>query len=159
MTEEKQYFLTPEGLQDLEKELEDLKSIKRKEIAEKIKVAREFGDLSENAEYDQAKNEQAQIEDRIIRIETILRNAVTIEDNDVNTDHIAIGSKVKLHDQDYNEDIDYTIVGTAEADPKRGRISNISPVGKALLGKVVGDIITVSVMGVESTFKVLEITK
>ncbi len=159
MAEEKEYFLTQEGLEDLEAELEELKSNKRKEIAEKIKTAREFGDLSENAEYDQAKNEQAQIEDRIARIETILRNAVVIEEEDVETDHISIGATVKLYDEDYKEEIEYTIVGTAEADPKRGRISNVSPVGKALLGKVVGDVITVSVADVNSTFKVLEIRK
>lgn len=159
MTEEKEFFLTQEGLTDLENELEELKTKKRTEIAEKIKTAREFGDLSENAEYDQAKNEQALIEDRIVKIENILRNAVTIEEDSLNTDIVAIGSKVHLLDQEDNEEVVYTIVGTAETDPKKGRISNVSPVGKAVLGKKVGDIVTVAASNVTSTYKVLAITK
>lgn len=159
MGEEKEYYLTQEGLEELEKELEELKSTKSKEIAEKLKTAREFGDLSENAEYDQAKNEQAEIEDRIKRIENILRNVVMIEEEDVNTDQITIGASVKLYDNIYGEELIYKIVGTAEADPKKGRISNASPVGKALIGKVVGDEITVTVGNIVSTYKVLDINK
>ena len=158
MTEEKVYFLTPAGLQELEMELDELKSKKRKEIAEKIKTAREFGDLSENAEYDQAKNEQAQIEDRILKIETMLRNAVKIEEDQLTTEHIGIGAKVKLFDEEFDEELVYTIVGTAEADPKKGRISNLSPVGRALLGKSVGDTVEVHVADTLSTYKVLDIT-
>lgn len=158
MTEEKVYFLTPEGLAELEAELDELKTKKRKEIAEKIKTAREFGDLSENAEYDQAKNEQAQIEDRILKIETMLRNAVPIEEDQLSTEHVGIGAKVKLLDEEFDEELVYTIVGTAEADPKKGRISNLSPVGRALLGKSVGDIVEVSVADTLSTYKVLDIT-
>jgi transcription elongation factor GreA len=157
MTDEKVFFLTQEGMQELEAELEELKTKKRKEIAEKIKTAREFGDLSENAEYDQAKNEQAQIEERIMKIENMLRNAVQIEEDQLTDEHVGIGAKVKLLDEDFNEELEYTIVGTAEADPRRGRISNLSPVGRALLGKSVGDVVQVHVADNLSTYKVLEI--
>lgn len=157
--EEKQTFLTEAGLADLEAELEELKTKKRKEIAERIKTAREFGDLSENAEYDQAKNEQAIIEDRINRIENILRNAVLIEEDELPTDSVAIGSKVQLEDLIDNETVEYTIVGTAEADPKKGRISNVSPVGQALLGKTEGESVSVTVGDYTSEYKILTITK
>lgn len=157
--EEKQTFLTEAGLADLEAELEELKTKKRKEIAERIKTAREFGDLSENAEYDQAKNEQAIIEDRINRIENILRNAVIIEEDELPTDSVAIGSKVQLEDLTDNETVEYTIVGTAEADPKKGRISNVSPVGQALLGKTEGESVSVTVGDYTSEYKILTITK
>lgn len=159
MSEEKEFFLTQEGLEELEAELEELKTIKRKEIAEKIKTAREFGDLSENAEYDQAKNEQAQIEDRINRIENILRNASIIEEEEVSKEEIGIGARVRLNDKEFNEEVIFTIVGTAEADPKKGRISNVSPVGKELLGKKVGDVIEVVVGEYKSVYEVLGINE
>ncbi len=159
MNEEKEFFLTQEGLEDLEAELEELKTVKRKEIAEKIKTAREFGDLSENAEYDQAKNEQAQIEDRINRIEHILRNASIIEHEEVSKEEIGIGASVRLMDKVFNEEVTYTIVGTAEADPKKGRISNVSPVGKQLLGKKVGDSVEVQVGDFTSVYEVLGINE
>lgn len=159
MNEEKEFFLTQEGLEDLEAELEELKTVKRKEIAEKIKTAREFGDLSENAEYDQAKNEQAQIEDRINRIEHILRNASIIEHEEVSKEEIGIGASVRLMDKEFNEEVTYTIVGTAEADPKKGRISNVSPVGKQLLGKKVGDSVEVQVGDFTSVYEVLGINE
>lgn len=159
MNEEKEFFLTQEGLEELEAELEELKTVKRKEIAEKIKTAREFGDLSENAEYDQAKNEQAQIEDRINRIEHILRNASIIEHEEVSKEEIGIGASVRLMDKEFNEEVTYTIVGTAEADPKKGRISNVSPVGKQLLGKKVGDSVEVQVGDFTSVYEVLGINE
>ena len=142
---EKQVFLTAEGLVKIEEELNELKSVKRKEIAERIKVALNFGDISENSEYDQAKNEQAQLEERIAKLEMILRNAKLIDDEDITTDVVSIGSKVTVKDLEYDEEMEYTIVGSAEADPYEGRISNESPLGSALLGYKIGEIVEVNV--------------
>jgi transcription elongation factor GreA len=141
---EKQTILTPEGLRKLEEELEFLKSVKRKEIAERIKQAKEFGDLMENSEYEDAKNEQAFTEGRILTLEGMLRNAKVIDNHDVRSDVVTVGSTVRLVDET-GEELTYTIVGSAEADPSRDRISNESPVGRALLGKRKGQTVTVEV--------------
>lgn len=156
---EKEVLLTREGLQKLEEEYNLLKGPRRKEIAEKIKVARGFGDLSENAEYDEAKNEQAQNEERIAKIEDMLLHAVVIEDESNTDGKVAIGSTVKLLDKEFNEEMTYTIVGSAEADPIKGLISNVSPVGSSLLGAKKGDIISVNAPGGIIEYEVLDISK
>jgi transcription elongation factor GreA len=139
---EKATILTPEGLRKLEEELEFLKTVKRKEVAERIKQSKEFGDLMENSEYEDAKNEQAFIEGRILTLEGMLRNARVINNHDVRSDVVTIGSTVKLQDE-AGEELNYTIVGSPEADPLHDRISNESPVGRALLGRRRGDKVTV----------------
>jgi transcription elongation factor GreA len=155
----KQVFLTKEGLEKLENELEHLKTVGRKEVAEKIKHARSFGDLSENAEYDEARNEQAQMETRILQIEAILKHAEVIDEEEVDINKITIGSKVKLFDMEFEEEIEYSIVGSTEAAPAQGKISDESPVGEALMGKAVGDLVTVDAPGGAMQFKVLSIAK
>lgn len=142
--DEKQTILTPEGLKKLEEELEFLKSVRRKEIAERIKQAKEFGDLMENSEYEDAKNEQAFTEGRILMLEGMLRNAKVINNHDIRSDVVTVGSTVRIMDEG-GEELAYTIVGSAEADPLHDRISNESPVGRALLGKRKGDKVTVQV--------------
>ncbi|MGE4283297.1 MAG: transcription elongation factor GreA [Clostridia bacterium] len=159
MTGAKQIVLTYEGLEKLEKELEYLKTIKRKDIAEKIKQAIAFGDLSENSEYDEAKNEQAQVEVRIVQLENMLKNAKVIDEEDINTDIVSIGAKVTLLDQEFDEEIEYTIVGCTEADPSSYKISDESPVGSALLGRKVGNVVDVAVPDGILKFKVLSISK
>ena len=156
---EKKKILTYTGLRDLEEELQNLKVNKRKEIASKIKEARAQGDLSENAEYDAAKEEQAEIEARIVQIEYILKNAEVIDEDEVDLSTINVGCKVRLFDVDFNEEIDYAIVGSTEADPLKGKISNESPVGEALLGSKVGDEVAVDTPSGVLKFKVLEIHK
>ena len=138
MSEIKEVILSKEYLEKLEDELEYLKTKRRPEIAEKIKIARSFGDLSENADYDEAKNEQGEVESRIAKVEDMIRNAKTIE-VDLNSDEIGVGNTVKLFDEEFDEEIEYKIVGTAESDPVKGFISNESPVGAALIGKKVDD--------------------
>lgn len=155
----KQITLTDEGLKKLEAELENLKTVKRKEIAEKIKVALSFGDLSENSEYDEAKNEQAFIEARIAEIEAMLKNVKVLDESELSTEHVAVGSKVKLRDIEFDEEEEYQIVGSTEADPNAGRISDESPIGKAILGHKVGDIVEVEVPDGVISFEVLEISK
>jgi len=140
---EKEVFLTVVGLKNLEQELEYLKSVKRREVAERIKQAIEFGDISENSEYDDAKNEQAFIEGKIIELEKKLRNARIIEEGD--TDKVSLGSTVVIKDLEFGDVFEYTIVGSTEADPLANRISNESPVGEALIGKTVGSVIEVNV--------------
>jgi transcription elongation factor GreA len=135
-------LITIEGLEELKSELEELKLVKRKEISEKIKAALAFGDISENAEYDEAKNEQAIVEARISKLEIMIKNAKVIKTTKKNG-VINIGSKVKIKDLEFDEEMEYTIVGSAEADPFKGRISNVSPLGEALLGKKIGQIIEV----------------
>lgn len=154
---DKKVILTYDGLKKLEDELEDLKVVRRKDVAEKIKEARGQGDLSENAEYDAAKEEQAEIEARIVTLEKMLRNAEVIDDDEVSGDVIGLGSKVKLHDMEFDEEIEYTIVGSAEADPMKGRISNESPVGSGLLGRKCGDTVSIEAPGGIVKYKVLEI--
>ena len=136
---EKKHILTYEGLKNLEEELQDLKVNKRKEIAGKIKEAREQGDLSENAEYDAAKDEQRDIEARIEQLEALLKNAEVVVEDEVDLDTIGIGCKVKILDKDFDEELDFKIVGSTEADSLAGKISNESPLGKALLGKKIGE--------------------
>ncbi|MCR4399097.1 MAG: transcription elongation factor GreA [Firmicutes bacterium] len=142
---EKEVILSPEGLKKIENELDYLKSVRRREVAERIKLARQFGDINENSEYDDAKNEQAFIEGRIITLEKILRNAKVISDAGEVSDEVTIGSTVKVKDLQTGEVSEYTIVGSAEADPSKHRISNESPVGKALLGRKPGTVVTISV--------------
>lgn len=155
----KPVILTYEGLKKLEEELEYLKTFKRAEVAEKIKQARAFGDLSENSEYDEAKNEQAFIEGRIATIEAMLKNAKVIDEEDIKLDQVSIGCTVKVYDESYNEEVEYTIVGSAEADPMNNKISDESPIGKALLGKKVGDVVSVEVPAGIIKLKILEIRK
>ncbi|HHT47889.1 MAG TPA: transcription elongation factor GreA [Firmicutes bacterium] len=142
---EKEVLLTLEGLNKLEKELEYLKTVRRREVAERIKQALEFGDITENSEYDDAKNEQGFIEGRILALEKILRNARVIDEQGVNLEEVGLGSKVSLLDLDTGEELDYTIVGSTEADPSQFKISNESPVGKALLGRKAGEEVAVNV--------------
>lgn len=156
---EKKVVLTYEGLKKLEEELEELKVVRRKEVAEKIKEARGQGDLSENAEYDSAKEEQAEIEARIVVLEKMLRNADVIDDDEVRSDIISIGCTVTLLDIEFEEEMEYTIVGSAEADPLKGKISNESPVGMALLGHKIGQEVSIEVPSGVVTYKVLKISK
>lgn len=151
--------LTFEGLQKLEAELNDLKITKRREVAEKIKEARAQGDLSENAEYDAAKDQQGEIESRIAELEKMLRNAEVIDEDDAPEGKVALGSRVLLHDLEFDEDLEYIIVGSTEADPAQGRISNESPVGKSLLGTQEGDTVKVEAPQGEMIFKVLKISR
>lgn len=153
---EKQVMLTEEGLKKLEEKLEHLKTVRRTEVSERIKQAISFGDISENSEYEDAKNEQAFIEGEIMTIENMLRNSKIIEEGQ-DTDTVVIGSTVVLKDIEFDEDLEYAIVGSAEADPMEGRISDESPVGKAVLGHRVGDIVEVSVPAGTLKYEVLEI--
>ncbi len=155
--ENKKIVLTYDGLKKLEDELENLKVVRRKEVAAKIKEARGQGDLSENAEYDAAKEEQAEIEARIVTIEKMLRNAEVIDEEEISTGRVNIGNKVKLYDEEFEEEIEYTIVGSAEADPSLGKISNESPLGMALLGHSVGENVDVEAPDGILKFKVLDI--
>ena len=157
--EEKKNLLTYEGLKTLEDELHDLKVNRRKEVAGKIKEAREQGDLSENAEYDAAKDEQRDIEARIEEVEKILKNAEVVVEDEVDIDKISIGCKVKILDCEYDEELVYKIVGSTEANSLKGKISNESPVGKQLLGKKVGDEVVVETEMGELRYKVLEIQR
>lgn len=156
---EKEVILTPEGLKKLEDELEELKSVKRREIASRIKQAIEFGDISENSEYEEAKNEQAFIEGRIATLEKMLRNARVIDDLDIDIGIVSIGSKVRVKDIDTGDEFEYVIVGSAEADPARFKISNESPIGRSLLGKTVGDRVDVRIPAGLLHFEVLGINK
>lgn len=156
---EKHVFLTAEGLEKIEAELDELKSVRRKEIAERIKVALSFGDISENSEYDQAKNEQAQLEERIAKLEMMLRNAKLIEEDSITTDVVSIGSKVLVKDLEYDEEMEYLIVGSAEADPYNGKISNESPLGNALLGGKLGDVLDVQVPDGIINYEIVNITR
>lgn len=155
----KQVVLTSEGLEKLEKELEYLKTEKRIEVAAKIKVALGFGDLSENSEYDEAKNEQAQMEARIVQLENMLKNAKVIDEEDAQTDVVSLGSKVKVYDVEFDEELEYSIVGSTEADPENNKISDESPVGSALLGKSAGDVVDVEVPAGTIQLKIIEINR
>lgn len=146
-------------MQKLEEELEYLKSVKRREVAERIKTAISYGDISENSEYEDAKNEQAFVEGRIITLEKMLRNARIIKDSDVDTDVVSIGSTVSLKDLEFGEVVEYTIVGSAESDPVENRISNESPVGRALLGRRVGEVVNVEVPDGVLQYEILQIKK
>ena len=155
----KKNILTSEGLKKLEDELDDLIVVKRKEVAQKIKEAREQGDLSENAEYDAAKDEQRDIEARIEEIEKILKNAEIVDEDEVNLDTINIGCQVKILDCEFDEELTYKIVGSTEANSLKGKISNESPVGKALIGKKVGDLVSVETQVGVVQYKVLDIQR
>ncbi len=157
--EEKKNLLTYAGLKALEEELHDLKVVKRKEVAGKIKEAREQGDLSENAEYDAAKDEQRDIEARIEEIEKILKNAEVVVEDEVDLDKISVGCQVKVYDEEFEEEIDFKIVGSSEANSLQGKISNESPVGKALIGARVGDEIEVEAEAGLMKYKVLGIQR
>lgn len=155
----KPMVLTDDGLKKLESELEYLKTTARQAIAEKIKTARGFGDLSENSEYDEAKNEQAKIEARINELTAMLKNVEVISEKDVISGHVVIGSKVRILDEELNEELEYKIVGSAESDPDNGSISDESPVGKALLGHKSGEEVIADAPGGHIAFKILEIVK
>ncbi|MCD8125041.1 MAG: transcription elongation factor GreA [Lachnospiraceae bacterium] len=152
-------ILTYTGMKKLEDELFDLKVVQRKEIAQKIKEAREQGDLSENAEYDAAKDEQRDIEARIEELEKLLKNVEVVDEDEINLDQVNIGCRVKVHDIEFDEEMEFSIVGSTEANSLQGKISNESPVGKALLGKKVGDEVQVETQAGTITYQVLEILK
>jgi transcription elongation factor GreA len=156
---EKEVLLTAQGLHKLEEELNYLKTVKRREVAERIKTAISYGDISENSEYEDAKNEQAFIEGRIITLEKMLRNARLISEDDSNGDVVGIGSTVRIKDLEFEDIMEYTIVGSAEADPMENKISNESPVGRALLGKGIGERFEVIVPAGVITYEILEIKK
>ena len=155
----KQVMVTAEGLKQLEEELDYLKGEKRKEIAEKIKVARSYGDLSENSEYDDAKNEQAILEARIATIEATLKNAVIIDESSISNEHIHIGSKVRIENITLGREAEYKIVGSNESNPAKGKISDESPVGMALIGHSVGDVVEVETPNGVMGIKVLDISR
>ena len=157
--EVKKNILTYEGLRKYEDELHKLKVVKRKEVAEKIKEAREQGDLSENAEYDAAKDEQRDIEARIEELEKILKNAEVVDEDEVDIDKISVGCKVRILDMEFNEELEYKIVGSTEANSLKGKISNESPVGKALIGKKKGDVVEVETQVGALKYKVLQIER
>lgn len=159
MAETKKNIMTFAGLRALEDELFDLKVYKRKEVAQKIKEAREQGDLSENAEYDAAKDEQRDIEARIEELEKLLKNVEVVGQDEVDADTVGIGSRVKLYDVEMEEEVEYTIVGSTEADALNGKISNESPVGAALIGSKVGETIVVETISGDLEFKILEIAR
>ena len=157
--QEKKNILTYEGLRRYEDELQELKVVRRQEVAQKIKEAREQGDLSENAEYDAAKDEQRDIEARIEELEKILKNAVVVVEDEVDLDKINIGCMVKLLDVEFDEELEYKIVGSTEANSLKGKISNESPVGKALMGKQVGETVVVETQSGSFSYKILEIQR
>ena len=153
-------MITYAGLKKYEEELHELKAVKRQEVAEKIKVAREQGDLSENADYDAAKEEQTEIEKRILELENILRNAEVVVDEEFDPGRVNVGCEVRLYDMEFDEEVSYFIVGSSEANSLQGKISNESPVGAALMGHHVGDIVEIKIAdGVNSQYKILDIKK
>lgn len=156
---DKEIILTQDGLKKLEDELENLKSVKRREVAERIKVAIGYGDISENSEYEDAKNEQAFIEGRIITLEKMLRNARIINNDEIDIDTVSIGSTVLVEDVEYGDVMEYTIVGSAESNPSQNKISNESPVGKAILGKKKGTTVDVTVPAGVIQYKIVDINK
>lgn len=159
MPNEKETILTSDGLTKYEKELEYLKTVKRREIAERIKQALEFGDISENSEYEDAKNEQGFIEGKILTIEKMLRNAKVIDEQEVHADDVSLGSKVTLIEVNGGDEVEYKIVGSAEADPSQYRISNESPVGRSLIGQKVGSVVNVNVPMGTIQYKIVGIKK
>src|SRR5207248_1972611 len=156
-TVEKDYILTPEGYERLKAQIQDLETNKRREVADRIREAREFGDISENSEYDDAKNEQALLEHRIARLKEQLRSARVIDAKDIPTDVVSIGSKVRVKDVDHGDTDTYEIVGSAEADPAQGRLSNESPVGRALLGRKKGEVVEVAAPAGAIKLKIMDI--
>ncbi|MDN3438142.1 transcription elongation factor GreA [Planococcus sp. APC 3900] len=158
MANEKQFPMTAAGKQKLEDELDFLKTVKRKEVVERIKVARSFGDLSENSEYDSAKEDQAFVEGRISTLESMIRNAVIINENESNKDIVRLGTTVTFIEVPDGDKESYTIVGSAEADPLEGRISNDSPIAKSMIGRTIGENVKVLTPGGEMEIKILSIT-
>ena len=156
---DKKNILTYSGLKKLEAELEELKVVKRKEIADKIKEAREQGDLSENAEYDAAKEEQGHIEKRIEEISKILKNAEVVDEDDIDLEKINIGCKVKIYDIEFDEELEFYLVGSTEADSLNNKISNESPLGKAMIGARIGDVIEVELPNGNGEYKILDIKR
>ena len=156
---EKEYILTYEGLKKLEEELEYLKTTKKKEVAERLKIARGFGDLSENSEYDEAKNAQAANENKIADLENKIRRAKIIDESEIDTKTVQIGNKVKIKDLEFDEDLEYTIVGSTEVDLVNNKISNESPIGAALLGAKKNQVVEANTPGGIVKLKVLAITK
>ena len=155
---DKKVVVTASGLKALEEELEMLKTVRRSEISEKIRVARGYGDLSENSEYDEAKNEQAIVEARIADLEVMLKNVVILDESEIVKDVISLGSTVKVYDEEFEEELEYVIVGSTEADLDLGKISDESPVGKALMGKKVGEVAeAILPTGDTAKFKVISI--
>ena len=155
----KQVLLTSEGLKKLQDELDNLKTVRRKENTAAIKMARSFGDLSENSEYDEARNEQAEIEARIVEIETMLNNAKVIDEDNIDTDVVSVGSKVTVMDMEDKEEEEYLIVGSTEADPMNGKISDESPVGSALLGHKIDEVVTVEAPLGKMEYKIIKISR
>jgi transcription elongation factor GreA len=153
----KDVLLTPEGYEKLKQEIDYLRGEKRREVAERIRVAREFGDIAENAEYDDAKNEQAMLEHKIAQLEERLANARVIDTGDVDTSVVSLGSKVRLRDVDANETVEYHIVGSAEANPAEQKLSNESPVGKAIMGRKKGETVEVAAPRGALKFKIMDI--
>lgn len=156
---EKEFILTDAGLKKLVDELEEYKTIKRKEVADKIKVALSFGDLSENSEYDEAKNEQAIVEARILQLETMIKNAKVVDETEITTDAVSVGCKVTVFDVEFDEEVEYYIVGSTESDPAENKISDESPVGKALIGHKVGEVVKAETPMGEIEFKIINIAK
>lgn len=156
---EKEVILTLAGLKKREEELEQLKSVKRREVAERIRQAIAFGDISENSEYEDAKNEQAFIEGQIAELEKMLRNAKVIDDENLSTEIVSVGSVVVLKDLEFGDDFEYTIVGSAEADPGANKISNESPVGKAILGQPKGSVVEVQVPAGQLKYQIIDILR
>ena len=156
---EKETILTAEGLKKLEVRLEELRSVKRLEVAERIKQAISYGDISENSEYEDAKNEQAFVEGEIISLEKMIRTAKVIDDTNIDTEVVNFGSTVEIYDEEFEEVLTYTLVGSAEADPVKNKISNESPLGAAIVGKRVGDIIEVHVPAGVLKYKILTIRR
>ncbi len=155
----KQIVVTPEGLKKLEDELEYLKTTARADIADKIKVARGFGDLSENSEYDEAKNEQAKIEARITDLEVMLKDVKVISDSDITNDKVMLGVKVTVRDEQKGKDLNFRIVGTAEVDASKGMISDESPIGKALMGHAIGETVIAEAPRGEMKFTIVDIKR
>lgn len=156
----KKIVVTESGLKALEDELLQLKTVRRKEVSDKIRVARSYGDLSENSEYDEAKNEQAIVEARIADLEVMLKNAVILDEEELGTDAVSLGATVKVYDEEFQEEVEFSVVGSTEADPDINKISDESPIGKALLGKKVGEIAEAQLPGGDvAKFKILTITR
>ena len=151
-------YLTPEGKKQLEEKLQYLKTVKRPEVVKKIGLAREFGDLSENSEYDAAKEEQALLESQIAEIEDTLLNAIIIKKSDIDVSKVNIGTRVKLYDEEFDEEVEYKIIGSDESDPANGLISNESPVGAGLIGHKVGESVVINTPNGEVKYKILDIS-
>ncbi|GEM03744.1 transcription elongation factor GreA [Halolactibacillus miurensis] len=157
MATEKSYYMTEEGKEKLQRELEHLKTVRRPEVVERIKIARDFGDLSENSEYDAAKDDQAFVESRITQVETMIRNAVIIENDDSDQSTVQMGRTVTFIELPDGDEEEYTIVGSAEADPFEGKISNDSPIAKSLLGREVGQEVNVPTPGGDMRVRITEV--